>query len=95
MTDLFWPGDHRAGPAMTDAAFLAALVDVENAWLAVLVEHGVAPASASAELTALVDDTDAATIAAGAEKDGNPVTASSPCCARGPRARPPDGCTAV
>lgn len=59
---------------MSDEAFLAALVDVENAWLAVLVEQAVAPASAAADMTALVDHTDAATIAAGAEKDGNPVT---------------------
>ena len=59
---------------MSDEAFLAALVDVENAWLAVLVEQAVAPASAAADVTALVDHTDAATIAAGAEKDGNPVT---------------------
>ncbi|KMO84527.1 3-carboxy-cis,cis-muconate cycloisomerase [Mycolicibacterium chubuense] len=74
MADLFWPGDHRAGAVMSDEAFLAALVDVENAWLAVLVEQAVAPASAAADMTALVDHTDAATIAAGAEKDGNPVT---------------------
>lgn len=59
---------------MSDEAFLAALVDVENAWLAALVEQAVAPASAAADVTALVDHTDAATIAAGAEKDGNPVT---------------------
>lgn len=74
MADLFWPGDHREGAVMSDEAFLAALVDVENAWLAVLVEQAVAPASAAADMTALVDHTDAATIAAGAEKDGNPVT---------------------
>lgn len=59
---------------MSDEAFLAALVEVENAWLAVLVEQAVAPASAAADVTALVDHTDATTIAAGAEKDGNPVT---------------------
>jgi 3-carboxy-cis,cis-muconate cycloisomerase len=74
VADLFWPGDHRAGAVMSDEAFLAALVDVENAWLAVLVEQAVAPASAAADVTALVHHTDAATIAAGAEKDGNPVT---------------------
>ncbi|KMO72718.1 MAG: 3-carboxy-cis,cis-muconate cycloisomerase [Mycolicibacterium rufum] len=74
MADLFWPGDHRAGAVMSDEAFLAALVEVENAWLAVLVEQAVAPASAAADVTALVDHTDATTIAAGAEKDGNPVT---------------------
>ncbi|PRC44093.1 3-carboxy-cis,cis-muconate cycloisomerase [Mycobacterium sp. ITM-2017-0098] len=73
MTDLFWPGDHRAGTLMSDAAFLDALLDVENAWLAILVEHGVAPASAAADLTALVRAEDMETVAAGAERDGNPV----------------------
>lgn len=43
MTDLLWPGDERAGPLMSDAAFLAAMVSVENAWLSVLVDAGVAP----------------------------------------------------
>lgn len=59
---------------MTDEAFLAALLGVESAWLAILVDHGVAPASAAADLTALVRAADGETIAAGAERDGNPVT---------------------
>ncbi len=54
MTDLFWPGDHRAGDVMSDSAFLAAMVDVENAWLTALVDAGIAPAAATADLTALV-----------------------------------------
>ena len=29
MTDLFWPGDNRAGDLMSDAAFLAAMVHVD------------------------------------------------------------------
>ncbi|MGB0099454.1 MAG: lyase family protein [Nocardioides sp.] len=33
MTDLFWPGDERAGEHFTDAAFLRALVAVEAAWI--------------------------------------------------------------
>ncbi len=74
MADLFWPGSHRAGAVMSDEAFLTALVEVENAWLAVLVEQAVAPDSAAADVTALVDHTDAATISEGAEKDGNPVS---------------------
>ncbi|WNG89035.1 lyase family protein [Mycobacterium sp. ITM-2016-00317] len=74
MTDLFWPGDHRAGSLMSDGAFFDALVAVENAWLTVLVEHHVAPASAAAELGPLVRDGDRETVAAGADKDGNPVT---------------------
>jgi 3-carboxy-cis,cis-muconate cycloisomerase len=73
MTDLFWPGDHRAGDVMSDAAFLAAMIDVENAWLSVLVDAAVAPAGARTDLTAVVSATDAEAIAAGAEADGNPV----------------------
>lgn len=73
MTDLFWPGDHRAGDVMTDSAFLAGMVDVENAWLAALVESGVAPAAARADLSAVVSAADVPQIAAGAEADGTPV----------------------
>jgi 3-carboxy-cis,cis-muconate cycloisomerase len=73
MSDLFWPGDHRAGDVMSQAAYLAALVDVENAWLRALVEAGVAPEAASADLTGLVDAADATAVADGAEQDGNPV----------------------
>lgn len=75
MSDLFWPGDHRAGAVMSDAALLAALTEVENAWLAVLVVAGIAPAAAAADLTALVSDADLEHIAIAAERDGNPVTA--------------------
>ncbi|CAN7290209.1 lyase family protein [Mycolicibacterium frederiksbergense] len=75
MSDLFWPGDHRAGTTMSDAALLTALAAVENAWLTVLVEAGIAPASAAADLTALVSEADLAELAVAAEKDGNPVTA--------------------
>jgi 3-carboxy-cis,cis-muconate cycloisomerase len=73
MTDLFWPGDQRAGDVMSDAAFLAAMVHVENAWLNALVDAGVAPAAAQADLTSLVSADDAETLAAGAEADGNPA----------------------
>jgi 3-carboxy-cis,cis-muconate cycloisomerase len=73
MTDLFWPGDHRAGNVMSDSAFLAAMVDVENSWLTALVESGVAPAAARTELSALVSDADVEALAAGAEADGTPV----------------------
>ena len=73
MADLFWPGDHRAGPVMSDATFLAAMVDVENAWLRGLVDAGVAPPSAAAELGGVVTAADVTTIADGAETGGNPV----------------------
>lgn len=42
MTDLLWPGDHRAGQIFSDAGYLAAMVQVENAWLGVLVDSGIA-----------------------------------------------------
>ncbi|PRY14636.1 lyase family protein [Kineococcus rhizosphaerae] len=35
MSDLFRPGDHRAGELFTDAAFTAAMVAVESAWAGV------------------------------------------------------------
>lgn len=73
MTDLFWPGDHRAGNLMTDAAFLAALLEVENAWLGVLVDAGVAPSAARADITATISAADAELLAVAAEADGNPV----------------------
>ncbi|MGY4711606.1 lyase family protein [Mycolicibacterium sp. CBM1] len=74
MTDLFWPGERRAGALMSDQAFFDALVSVENAWLTVLVEHGIASRESASDLTALVDANDAGRVADGAEKDGNPVT---------------------
>jgi 3-carboxy-cis,cis-muconate cycloisomerase len=73
MTDLFWPGDDRAGDLMSDAAFLAAMVQVENAWLGVLVDAGVAPAEARVDLASLVSSCDVEAVAAGADADGNPV----------------------
>ncbi len=74
MSDLFWPGDHRAGDAMSQESFFAALVSAENGWLATLVAAGVAPPSASSDLAELVEPGDLAAIAEGAEGDGNPVT---------------------
>ena len=73
MTDLFWPGDNRAGDLMSDSAFLAAMVEVENSWLGALVDAGVAPVESRADLTSLVSIGDVEAIAAGAEADGNPV----------------------
>jgi 3-carboxy-cis,cis-muconate cycloisomerase len=75
MTDLFWPGDHRAGEIFSNAAFLAATVSVENAWLGVLVDAGIAPAAARADLTAAISADDTEVVAVGAEADGNPVIA--------------------
>ncbi|OPX14870.1 lyase family protein [Gordonia sp. i37] len=74
MSDLFWPGDHRAGDLMSDEALFRALVEVENAWLTALVSNGVAPAEAAADLRPLVGADDLTTIAVDAEADGNPVS---------------------
>jgi 3-carboxy-cis,cis-muconate cycloisomerase len=37
MTNLLWPGDHRAGELMIDRALLESMVAVESAWLQALV----------------------------------------------------------
>ncbi|MHC9293365.1 lyase family protein [Mycobacterium sp. LTG2003] len=74
MSDLFWPGDHRAGDLMSGAAFLDALISAENDWLTTLVDSGIAPRAATADLHALIRPGDLDEIAAGAERDGNPVT---------------------
>ena len=50
MADLFWPGDERAALAFDPGSFLETLVEVEDVWLHVLVEAGVAPAAARADL---------------------------------------------
>lgn len=74
MTDLFWPGDQRAGELMSDGAFLAAMVAVETAWLDGLVAAGIAPVEERVDLGELLHDDDAEMIAARADSDGNPVT---------------------
>ena len=38
MSELFWPGDHRAGALFGDRAFLEAMVAVEAAWAGVELE---------------------------------------------------------
>ncbi|MDQ2627797.1 MAG: 3-carboxy-cis,cis-muconate cycloisomerase [Actinomycetota bacterium] len=73
MTDLLWPGDHRAGHLFSDTAWLTAMVRVENAWLGVLVDAGIAPASARADLTATITAADVEPVAVAADATGNPV----------------------
>ncbi|MEE6139606.1 lyase family protein [Mycobacterium sp. 050128] len=76
MTNLLWPGDHRAGEHMTDQALLRAMVAVQSAWLSALASAGLAPADAAgADLSNLVDDEDVETLAVAAENSGNPVVA--------------------
>ena len=53
VTDLLVPGDHRADGVLDDAAVLAAMLRVEEVWLAALVVHDVAPAAAALPAGAL------------------------------------------
>lgn len=58
---------------MSDAAFLRALLDVEQAWLQVLGATGIAPAEAVQDLVGIVGAEDLDSLATDAEAGGNPV----------------------
>ena len=74
MADIFWPGDERAGDLFSDSAFIAAMVDVEVAWLQALVDAGIAPADAAKhDLRDVVRRDDTELFAAQAEAGGNPA----------------------
>ena len=74
MTNLLWPGDHRAGEHMTDRALLQSMVAMESAWLGALAEADLAPADcAHADLSHLVNPNDCELIACTAEDGGNPI----------------------
>ncbi|OBH80070.1 3-carboxy-cis,cis-muconate cycloisomerase [Mycobacterium mantenii] len=74
MTNLLWPGDHRAGEHMTDRALLASMVAVEAVWLSALATAGLAPAAcAEADIGNLVTPGDCESLAVSAEDGGNPV----------------------
>ncbi|OBF10150.1 3-carboxy-cis,cis-muconate cycloisomerase [Mycobacterium sp. ACS4054] len=74
MTNLLWPGDHRAGEHMTDRALLQSMVAVESAWLDALVAENLAPpACAGADLPMLLTANDCESLAVAAEDGGNPV----------------------
>lgn len=73
MSDLFWPGDERAGDLVTAAAWLAAMVRVEQAWLDALARAGIAPATAA--LDGLAGPGDVESLARAAEAAGTPVPA--------------------
>jgi 3-carboxy-cis,cis-muconate cycloisomerase len=74
MTDLFWPGDELAGALMSDVAYLAAMVAVEQAWLDGLVDAGIAPPQARTDLAGILTGGDLEPIARRADVDGNPVS---------------------
>jgi 3-carboxy-cis,cis-muconate cycloisomerase len=74
MTNLLWPGDHRAGEHMTDQALLQSMVATESAWLGALAAVGLAPADcASVDLSHLVGRNDCELLAFTAEDGGNPI----------------------
>ena len=68
MSDLFWPGDERAGSLLSDHALVTAMVAVEQAWLDVLAENGTAD-----ERISLVAPDDLEALARAAAAGGNPV----------------------
>ena len=70
---LLWPGAERAGDLFSEAAYLAAMVRVEEAWLAAISSSGIAPEEAGTPLAALVSADDVPALAEGAEAGGNPV----------------------
>lgn len=74
VTNLLWPGDHRGGRLLSDAAVLHAMVDVESAWLSSLAENALIPPSAAdCDLHTLIDDTDLAALSEAADAGANPV----------------------
>ena len=73
MSGLLWPGDDRAGDLMSDSALLAAMVEVEQAWLTALVRSGIAPRAAGHALHGLVSTDDLPALASAAADGGNPV----------------------
>lgn len=95
MTDLFWPGDHRAGDLMSDHAFLNAMVAVEQAWLDALIEAGIAPDQARAYLAEHLTDSDHEPIARGAMSMAARSADLSRCCERARSSQPHDGCIVV
>jgi 3-carboxy-cis,cis-muconate cycloisomerase len=73
VSGLLWPGDDRAGDLMSDGALLAAMVEVEQAWLTALVRSGIAPRAAAHPLRGLVSTDDLPALASAAADGGNPV----------------------
>jgi 3-carboxy-cis,cis-muconate cycloisomerase len=74
MTNLLWPGDHRAGEHMTDQALLRSMVAVESAWLRALSAAGLAPVDcAGVDLWQVVGEHDCEQLALTAEDGGSPV----------------------
>ena len=91
MTDLFWPGDERAGDLFSSGALLTAMVAVEEAWLDALVGTGIAPPAAAGEdLHALVGPAQHPWLAHESEAGGNPAMPLVALLRDGLQARNPD-----
>ena len=73
MGDLLWPGDERAGEHLTGACVVAAMVEVEVAWLELLAGQGVAAAGSTALADVRLDAAEVAAVAEGAATSGTPV----------------------
>ena len=73
MSDLFWPGDHRAGSLFTASTLVAAMCRVESAWLSALVQTGIAEPAARDDLDELLAPGDLRSIAVESEAGANPV----------------------
>ncbi|MEV6101848.1 lyase family protein [Nocardia sp. NPDC051981] len=73
MPALLWPGDDRAGDHLGDSQVVAAMLRVESAWLATLIDAGIAPAAAAADLGEQAGAVDPEALAVAAEAGGNPV----------------------
>lgn len=76
MSELLWPGDHRAGTLMGDRAVLDAAARVEAAWSAALAQVTIAPPGAvvsTEDLVRLLTDDVRELVATDAESTGTPV----------------------
>ena len=73
MSDLLWPGLHRAADIFDDAAVLRAIALVESEWARSLEEAGLAPVGTSSLLRTLGAGHDPDTVAVAAEAGGNPL----------------------
>ncbi|WP_370288239.1 lyase family protein [Nocardioides sp.] len=76
MSGLLWPGAHRAAGVLDDDGLVRAMVRIEAAWSAALVDVAIAPPTAlvdDATLTALLSPEDVPALGRAAEVGGNPV----------------------
>jgi 3-carboxy-cis,cis-muconate cycloisomerase len=75
VADSFWPGEHRADDHFAERTFLEAMTAVEAAWLDALVDAGIAPADARADLAGLLEPDHEEWLAEETEAGGNPAVA--------------------